>query len=250
MRSASYPSLFLRSFVTQASWNYRTLIGTGITWALLPVSSRLGGEMEQEKLGLPSDEPFNSHPYLTPLALGALARSAEDGLDPDEVRSFRDALRSPLGSLGDKLIWGAWRPFCLLGGMLAATLGVRPTLAVGVTLVTYNVLHIVLRAWGLTVGLRLGVEVGAALKRARLAERSERVEAAGVLLFGILLGLLLKMGFDLSGSGFIWAAGGLVLIFVGAFGGEAVRRWAPVLLFSLIVTGLALFSGPVELGSG
>ena len=241
-------SLFLRSFLVQGSWNYRTLIGTGLGWALLPVSARLNPDEPKGLVPSDVDDPFNSHPYLTPLALGALARTAEEGADLERVRRFRDALRSPLGSLGDKLIWGAWRPLCLLGGILAAVLGVRPGVVIGTLLVAYNLPQVALRGGGLTVGLRLGFDVGGALERARLAQWSERVESAGVLVFGALLGLLLGKGLALSGLGFLWVWAGCVFLLGGILRGEALRRWAPVLLLLLIALGLVISPGAVGAG--
>ena len=59
-------SLFLRSFLVQGSWNYRTLIGTGLAWALLPVSTRLNPDEPRGLAPSDVDDPFNSHPCLTP----------------------------------------------------------------------------------------------------------------------------------------------------------------------------------------
>ncbi len=240
-------SLFCRSFLVQGSWNYRSLIGTGVAWALLPVSARgrpdqLGGSI--------SDEPFNSHPYLTPLALGALARAAYEEEDIQRVRRFRDALRSPLGSLGDKLIWGAWRPLCVLAGILLAVLGAHPGLVIGTILVTYNLLHLALRAWGLEVGLRLGLDVARALDGAHLPQWSERLEAAGVLVFGTLSGLLLGRGIALSGANFLWIAVGCALLLAGIGKGETLRRWAPVVLLLLVLVGLVIPPGLSDSGAG
>ncbi len=146
------------------------------------------------------------------------------------------------------MIWGAWRPLCLLGGILAAVLGVRPGVVIGTLLVAYNLPQVALRGWGLTVGLRLGFDVGGALERARLAQWSERVESAGVLVFGALLGLLLGKGLALSGLGFLWVWAGCVLLLGGILRGEALRRWAPVLLLLLIALGLVISPGSVGAG--
>ena len=81
-------SLFLRSFLVQGSWNYRTLIGTGLGWALLPVSARL--DPDEPKALVPSDvdDPFNSHPYLTPLALGLWRVPLKRGRISSECEGF------------------------------------------------------------------------------------------------------------------------------------------------------------------
>ncbi len=233
-------SLLLRSFLVQASWNYRTLIGTGVAWALLPVTRRLHSTEPEATAGPVVDEPFNAHPYLSPVALGALARIASDGVDPDMARRFKDALRSPLGSLGDKLVWGAWRPFCAVAAVLLAATGAGPIVVVVLFLGAYNLLHLTLRIWGVGAGFRAGLDVGGALSRVRLAERSERVEAAGVLVFGSLLGLLLVTTLSRSESAVLWIPAGLVLLLIGVARGEALRRWAPAFLVAPVVLGLLL----------
>ena len=229
--------LFLRSLFTQGSINERTLIGSGFAWALLPPSCtwRDGTEIAPDP-----GEPFNSHPYLTPLALGATARARADGTPPAELRSFLSALRSPLGSLGDRLIWGAWRPLCLLGGILAFLLGVPPGGVVLGVLLLYNSLHLFLRAWGLRVGLTCGLEVAPALAAARLPGRSERLASLGVLILGILAGLTLAQMLRGGAFGPVWAAGGALLFVAGLAGGEGARPWARFAVLGLILLGLLL----------
>lgn len=232
-------ALFLRSFLVQGSFNYRNLIGTGMAWAFLPAQAELrregkGGETEL----ISASEPFNANPYLTPVALGALTRAARNDEDPERIRRFREAVRSPLGSLGDKLFWSSWRPFCLVAGALAAALGTGAEVVVGGVLILYNVLHIGLRAWGLSAGLRMGLDVGQALRRAALAEKAERIAALGVLVSGVLCGVLLRDVPELPGSVFLWILGGIVLLLAGVLRGEALRRLAPAFLLLIVIAGL------------
>lgn len=237
-------ALLLRSFFVQGSFNYRNLIGTGMAWAFLPVRAtllRLGlGETDVMEPG----EAFNAHPYLTPVALGALASAAQKGEDPGRIRRFRDAVRSPLGSLGDQLFWGTWRPFCLIGGALAAALGTSVGVVVGGVLVVYNALHLGLRIWGLGAGLRMGLDVGKSLKRAALAEWSERIATLGVLVSGVLCGVLLRDAPELPGPVFLWVLGGIALLLAGVLRGEALRRLAPAFLLLIVVAGMVALPGP------
>lgn len=236
-------SLLVRSFFVQGSFNYRNLMGTGMAWAFIPAVAALRREGRAADDVIGPGEPFNAHPYLTPVALGALARAAEDGEDPEKVRRFREAVSSPLGSLGDKLFWGSWRPFCLLGGALAAALGAPVGIVIVGVLVFYNALHFGLRAWGLSAGLRMGLGVGQALRRAALSKKAERIAALGVLLSGVLSGILLRDAPELPGSVFLWILGGIALLLAGVFRGEALRRLAPAFLLFIVIAGLAAHSG-------
>ena len=243
IRRWSSTRLFLRSLLAAGSINERTMIGSGFAWALLPPPRARRGETEgreaTELVPGPA-EPFNSHPYLTPLALGATARTLADGTPPGELRRFLSALRSPLGSLGDRLIWGAWRPLCLLGAVLAFVLGTPPGVVVIGLLLVYNGLHLFLRAWGLRVGLACGIEVAPALGAARLPARSERLASLGVLILGVLAGLGMAGALRGETLGPLWAAGGGLLFLAGLTRWEGVRPWAPFLVFGLLLLGLLL----------
>ncbi|MDE0394757.1 MAG: PTS system mannose/fructose/sorbose family transporter subunit IID [Gammaproteobacteria bacterium] len=233
--------LLVRSLFVQGSINERTLIGSGFSWALLPPSRSTGREGTEAEAVVPGpEESFNSHPYLTPLALGATARARAEGMPSTELRSFLAALRSPLGSLGDRLIWSTWRPLCLLGALLGIVLGAPPAPVVAGVFLVYNGLHIFLRVWGLRVGLAHGTEVAPALGAARLPARSERLAALGVLILGVLAGLAIVHALGHGVPGGVWAGMGALLLLAGIRGGAAVRPWTRVLVLGLVSAGLLL----------
>jgi PTS system mannose-specific IID component len=243
--SFSRTRLLVRSFFIQGSWNYRNLLGTGFAWALRPETGSVSGpeggptgrrDTEAEEVARAA-EPFNTHPYLSPVALGALARMREDGVDPTRIQAFRQALRSPLGGLGDGLFWGGWRPACLLGAGCVALLGGEPGVVLATFLVTYNAVHLALRVRGIRVGSESGLEVAAGVRGMSLPAWTERIRAVGVLLLGLALGLLLGRGAAVPELGPAWVAGALVLFLAGLSGGDLVRRWGPELLFLLILAG-------------
>lgn len=236
--------LLARSFLIQGSWNYRNLIGTGLAWSVLPVT---GSSDTAEAPPDSPEEAFNSHPYLSTVAIGALARLVREGADPERVRRFLQALRSPLGSLGDKLFWGTWRPLCVLTAILAFVLGTPPTWVAFGFLVGYNALHLALRVWGLQIGIRAGFGVARVMARARLAERSERMEVLGVLVSGTLLGGLSHMALGLPGRPWFWLLGGAGLLLTGFSGSRALGRWMPGLLLAFVVLGLAMGASPAAL---
>ncbi len=63
------------------------------------------------------------------------------------------------------------------------------------------------------------------------------MEAAGVLVVGILLGLLAGTTLSSSASGTLWIWGGAAALLAGAWRGETLRRWAPLFLFALVAVG-------------
>jgi PTS system mannose-specific IID component len=236
--------LLLRSLLIQGSWNYRNLLGTGLGWALGQTGASTDATRTADGDGI--EPAFNAHPYLATVAIGALTRASADGQDPERVRRFRDAIQSALGSLGDNLVWGAWRPFCVLAALLLGVLGGPAALVVIGLLLAYNAGNLGLRAWGLSAGLAKGLEVAGALRNARLSAKAERITAVGVLLTGFFAGILLGRVPRLPGMMMFWIAGGAALFSAGLLWGEVARRVAPVLLLLAILGGLL---GPVLLSA-
>jgi PTS system mannose-specific IID component len=235
--------LFLRSFLIQGSWNYRTLLGTGVAWALLPVLGR-GTNGAGKPPWIPRQAAsFNAHPYLTPVALGSLARVEADRADPDHIRRFRDALRGPLGSLGDGFIWGVWRPLCLVASILAGILGAPPLMSILGFLVVYNTVHIALRVWGVGVGLDRGFAVADGLRRLDVPRRTERTARLGVLILGVTSGALFGQVMGLSSSRLPLVLGGVACLGAGFLGGESRKRWGPILLVLFVLAGLMVEGG-------
>ncbi len=222
-------SMYARAFAIQGSWNYRTMLGGGFAFAMLPVLRRLHrGDPEGLQRSLQRHaEHFNAHPYLANLALGATARMEEEARDPEEIRRFKLALRGPLGGLGDALVWVGWRPATVLAALLLAMAGASPGATVIFFLVTYNVGHLALRTWGFRVGLDRGSRVGEALRRLALPRQAERLAAAGVLLLGGMVGLALHESLLLGGWPLLLlaGAGGVWGFWLGSLVGNNGWRW-------------------------
>lgn len=181
--------MLLRSLLIQGSWNYQTLIGTGFAFSLLPLLRLLYAGDPQGLRGAAARHSavFNSHPYLVTIALGAVARLEAERVDPAVTERFKSALRGSLGSLGDQLVWSAWRPTSLLLAIVLLLAGVAWWVGVLVFLAIYNVFHLGLRSWGLRVGSRSGIEVGRLLRESPLQEIASRVGDVGAFLCGAAL---------------------------------------------------------------
>lgn len=178
--------VLLRSLLVQASWNYETLIGTGFAFTVLPVLRHLHpGDTEAFRAAISRHRRiFNSHPYLATVAAGAVSRLEADGADPVIIERFKSALRGSLGSLGDQLVWGAWRPAAVLLGISLILAGAAWWVAVTVFLAVYNVLNLGLRVWGWRIGSAAGLEVSKALRQAPLMTVAQRAADAGAAFAG------------------------------------------------------------------
>lgn len=231
--------VFLRSFAIQASWNYRTLIGSGFGFSMLPVLRHLYRD-EPERLNdavRRHTELFNSHPYLAPLALGAVAVLEAEGRT-DVVGRFKAAVRGSLGTLGDRLVWAGWRPVCALAALAILALGAPWWAAVVLYLLVYNAGHLALRVYSFRLGLEHGIRVGEVLKHSPLLSAHGPLEKLGAGLIGFLLVLYVARPVFPGWGGALWtvALGGAALL--GLLFGGRVRT--PVALVLAVATIVAL----------
>lgn len=191
LRTAS--AMFLRMLAVQSSWNYETMLGTGIGFSVEPALRALpdgrGGELYRAALARETHY-FNAHPYLAAVAVGALARVELDAtMPPAQIERFRIALCGPLGSVGDRLVWAGWLPFTVLVALLAYGLGGGPVLVVALFLVLYNIGHVGLRVWGLRTGWTHGMRVAGSLATPVLRRGPEYLARAVMGLCGLALPL-------------------------------------------------------------
>ncbi len=155
-------AMLFRLLAVQGSWNYETMAGNGIAFAMEPALRLLPGGKDgaryREAMARQSGY-FNSHPYLAGLAVGGLARAELEGNSAAFIDRFRSASCGPLGSVGDQIVWAAWLPFCSVLALLAYGAGYGPVAVVVLFLTVFNAGHIALRAWALDAGWREGLRI-------------------------------------------------------------------------------------------
>ena len=227
---------FFRSFLIQGSWNYRTMIGTGFGFAMLPGLRRLfEGRPEELEAALGRHlEHFNAHPYLSDVALGASLRLEADGAAPDTVRRFKTAVRGPLGGIGDALVWATWLPVVSMTTVGLYWWGLPGPWATALFLVMYNTGHVGLRIWGFRTGLEAGRNVASRLAAARFADWTMRLRSLGVVVLGLLVGALLGGQGGLGDAGGGWAVLAAMGFVLGLFVGHHVWRPAAVAVVATI----------------
>jgi len=234
---------WMRLLLVQASWNYERMVGVGVAFASEPMLRGLPGgkkgERYRQAVGRAA-QYFNAHPYLTGLAVGALARAEYENVPPEKMHRLRTALTGPLGSLGDKLVWVGVLPMAAGVGLLISV-AVSPVVGVVSFLVLYNGVHLALRCWGLWAGWHGGIRVAEKL--------SAPVFKLGLRVVGPLaalsLGLALPTVIAWLARDYDW--GGSVGVGIVALVGVAFARWIwPTLggmRFGLLVVALAAAAG-------
>jgi len=237
--------MLARSLTIQGSWNYRTMQGGGVAFALLPHLTRLyERDPEQLREAVARHSAFyNGHPYLSTVAIAALARMESDGESPERMERFKTAVVGPLGSLGDRLVWARWRPLCSLLAVLIFAAGAPWWLAVLVFLAGYNAGNLGLRVWGFRLGWREGSKVGRALMASPLRRVPDRLTIPLVVVVGAVLPPLALAVSGTSGLGPLILIGiGLALALVGVWRPVAAARAAVLGLVAGAVAVLALGS--------
>lgn len=219
-------AMYFRLFALQGSWNYETLNGTGVGFAIEPALRYLPGGIDAPayRAALARESRyFNAHPYLAGIAVGALVRAELDGVEPARIERFRTALAGPLGSVGDRLVWASWLPFCSLVAIGVYGFGGSPIAVVGTFLLLYNAGHFLLRAWGLRIGLSHGLNVASALGNPVLRKGPEYIGYAAALVAGIALPPALHR---VAGPGRVLAGGILAAVLIGVLLLARVRERA------------------------
>lgn len=230
--------MYLRLFAVQGAWNYETMLGNGIGFCTEPALRLLPGGMKGQRYTeamVRQARYFNAHPYLAGVAVGALARAELDNVTPELIERFRTALGGPLGSVGDRLVWASWLPLCSLLALAAFGMDAPPATVVGIFLVTYNIGHFALRAWGLRVGFNRGLRVADALAHPVLRRGPQYVGSAAALLAGIAIPLAAR---EVIGGGRFLAAE-IILMAIG--GGLLLARFERIQGWRLSLGVLALF---------
>jgi mannose PTS system EIID component len=130
-----------------------------------------------------------------------LARAELDGVPGAKIERFRTALCGPLGSVGDRLVWAGWLPVCSVLALAAYGLGGRPAVVLAIFLITYNVGHVALRAWGLAAGWTHGLRVARALAAPLFRDGPRELARIGALLAGIALPVAVARATSQGGGG-------------------------------------------------
>jgi PTS system mannose-specific IID component len=221
-RSPSLPirtqlTMFVRLLAIQGAWNYESLLGNGIGFCVEPALRLLPGGVDGPayRAALARESHyFNAHPYLASIAVGALARAELDGEHAERIERFRTALCGPLGSVGDRLVWAGWLPFCSLASLALFGAGASTLAVVFFFLGVYNAGHLALRVWGLRTGWTHGLRVAQALGNPVLRRGPQQIGRLAALATGIAIPLALGR---IIGPGRSLLGGVLISVALGSF---------------------------------
>jgi PTS system mannose-specific IID component len=174
------------------------------------------------------------------VAVGAVSRLESEGADPVIIRRFKSALRGSLGSIGDQLVWTAWKPATVMIGLALVIAGAAWWIGLALFLLMYNLLHLGLRAWGLRAGMASGLEVGRVLRDAPIQKIASRASDVGALCGGFALVVATAGMLESSGWSILALVTAGIAIAVGAWLGPRARLLFGAVLMSAWLLALVI----------
>jgi PTS system mannose-specific IID component len=175
--------IFLRSLTIQASFNFYRMQSLGFAFSLLPLTRQEGdperlSESLTRHMGM-----FNTHPYLTALVIGSVARLEEDG-DSAAADYLKKVVMGPYAAIGDPFFWGALR---LISSAIAVLLALKGVLLAPLALlILHNPTHLWVRGKGFIEGYRRGKGSIDFIRVLDLPGVAGKIRLLSLILIGIL----------------------------------------------------------------
>jgi fructoselysine and glucoselysine-specific PTS system IID component len=180
-------SLFFRSLVLEANFNFETWQNSGFAFAIIPVLKKLYTTKQSMAAALKRHlQFFNTSPYGSTLIIGIVAAMEEqnkrsEGFDEESINSVKLGLMGPLAGVFDSLFWGTLKVIAAGVGVSLAIKGniLGPILF----LLIFNVPHLILR-YNLTfIGYKTGTRFLQNLAKTNLMDKL----TAGSSILGLMV---------------------------------------------------------------
>jgi PTS system mannose-specific IID component len=232
-----------RLLAVQGAWNYERMTGVGLGYAAEPLLEELRSvdPIRHSEAQVRAAEYFNSHPYLSGLALGAQVRAEEEGVPGERIARLRTALTGPLGALGDQFFWAGLVPVAMALAVAGVALG-YPGAAFALIVPGYALFRLWTGYWSLRAGLTSGPQIGTALGGSWLTRWSSPVGNAAGFLVGVAIPLAAVT--VLSGAGGVEVLVTVVTTGLGLAAGRVFGQRVTSVRFGLaaIMLGILLWS--------
>lgn len=234
--------ILLRSLALQLFLNFRSMQGAGYLLALCPLLRKKElKEGEARAVG----SYINGHPVFSSLALGAIAGQLAEGRDvgTEQFTEWKQQISSPLGAIGDSLIWERFKPgllalLCaalLIAGQHALDLWLYGAVAL---VVVYNSALWMFREWGFARGLELKERLPELAAHPGLPLLKKALRVLGIVAATAVLAGALRV---FAHGGALWTMEftvGFLVILAAAF--LRISTLAAAFISVLIVLGIRL----------
>lgn len=182
---------FIYSNFQQASFNYERIHALAFCVDMIPTIKRVYETKEEQAEALKRHLAFfNVTPALAGPVIGVTmameeAKSTDTNIDEGTINSLKVGLMGPLCGVGDPLIWGTLRPIvAAMGASLALTGNIMGPI---LFFVAFNGVRLALKWFGLTYGLKKGMDIIADLSSNLLQRLTEGATILGLFVMGVLV---------------------------------------------------------------
>ena len=174
-------SMFLRSNLQQASFNFERIHGLGFCYDMIPAIKRLYPLKEDQVAALRRHLVFfNTTPAVCGPVIGVTA-AMEEGT----INGIKVGLMGPLAGVGDPLVWGTLRPItAALGASLALSGNILGPL---LFFFIFNAVRLAMKWYGLQLGFRKGVNIVSDMGGNLLQKLTEGASILGLFVMGVLV---------------------------------------------------------------
>lgn len=210
--------VFLRSFSSMGSFNYKGYNNIGYVYSILPALEKIyEGDAEGLNESLARNcEFFNCHPYFSNLIMGvSLAleeqKSKEGTVDGTAITATKTALMGPLAGIGDSVFQGTFRTIL---SAIGASLTMQGNIAGPFVYLIPNILLSWGTRWGfLTQGYKRGIALVAKIHSSDLFEKFVNAATAiGLMVIASITCSYVSITFAPA-----WDAGGTAMTLQGVF---------------------------------
>lgn len=238
----TFLSMYLRSFLLQASWNFEKLQNLGFYYMILPGLRNIYGDDVPEDVRRRHTDYFNTHPYFAPLVAGTTLRLEAGSYVGEEssvdAETYKNMVMAPFAAMGDALFWGGARPLAALIGLLIASQG--SLWAPVVFLLIFNLPHLFFRGGGLIIGYVQELRAIKTVQKCRLPDLAIRLKESTTILIGVLCAYLSFKGCEHQDLPAVW--GFVVLPIVLLFAWLAHKGVTSLFLVLLTTSSLLLLA--------
>lgn len=205
-------SLFWRSMLLEANFNFETWQNTGFSYAIIPVLKKLYFTKQAMAAALKRHlQFFNTSPYGSTLILGITAameeqNSLNEEFDDESINGVKLGLMGPLAGVFDSLFWGTFKVIAAGVGTSMAIKGniLGPVLF----LLIFNIPHLLLRYQLTFIGYQTGTKFLQNLAKNNVMDRlTKSASILGLMVVGAMPATLMHittpitMGRDKSAVG-------------------------------------------------
>ncbi|MEG0978277.1 MAG: PTS system mannose/fructose/sorbose family transporter subunit IID [Bacilli bacterium] len=197
-------TIFWRSFCHEASYNAERQQALGYAFTLTPLLKKLYGDdpKAMQEACIRHTEFFNLTVQINNFVVGIVTALEEKNANSEDknigttISAVKSALMGPLAPIGDTFFWGCFR---IVAASIGASLSLQGNIMGPILFVVlFNLPHLLVRWYGLTLGYKLGDNFLSYMSEGGLLQKlTESAYIVGLTVIGGMSASYVNMKFGL-----------------------------------------------------